>query len=403
MVGVGEGGDGQDGSGVSVKSGTGNGPRAKHVGEESTNAVTIGAAAHFPHPSSAGPIQLPTTSSSSPQTASKTLREFRSSASSSPGASRDPVPPGYRSPKRPTRDIGTQYTPPAPPSTEHPSIINAPAKSEPGHPVVGDTQAIIADSQSLSATSAASACPPETPPAPQVRETPRSTLTISKAQNSRPVASSASSTTHASPKKRKKTGEEVKVLPSDYAQCEPKTLAVLIASLIMDLIGHNDNIQLEEVHLTRFHSRTPPGISVHDYMQRLTFHATLPTPVLLAMVNYIDKLCEAFSIFTINSLTVHRFLIAAATVAAKGLCDVFWTNSTYAKVGGVSKKELAILELELLSKIEWRIVPNPEKLGEYYKSLVDNHPSYILSGPNSSGTPSSQSSDSIGTDTMNTD
>lgn len=118
------------------------------------------------------------------------------------------------------------------------------------------------------------------------------------------------------------------------------------------------------------------------------------------MVSYIDKLCEAFPIFTINSLTVHRFLIAAATVAAKGLCDVFWTNSTYAKVGGVSKKELALLELELLTKIEWRIVPNPEKLGDYYRSVVENHPDYAFEESDSSRT---TSSDSIGTDTMDTE
>ena len=150
--------------------------------------------------------------------------------------------------------------------------------------------------------------------------------------------------------------------------------------------------------------RTPPGISVHDYLQRLTFHATLPSPVLLAMVNYIDKLCEAFPIFTINSLTVHRFLIAAATVAAKGLCDVFWTNSTYAKVGGVSKRELALLELELLTKTEWRIVPDAEHLGDYYRNLIDGNADYSIEKTDISDGPStSASSDSIGTDTMDTE
>lgn len=96
------------------------------------------------------------------------------------------------------------------------------------------------------------------------------------------------------------------------------------------------------------------------------------------MVFYIDRLCAAFPIFTINSLTVHRFLITAVTVAAKGLCDVFWTNSLYAKVGGVSLKELALLELELLTRVEWRIIPETEKLGEYYRSVVERHPDYVL-------------------------
>jgi hypothetical protein len=39
------------------------------------------------------------------------------------------------------------------------------------------------------------------------------------------------------------------------------------------------------------------------------------------MVFYVDKLCAMYPAFTISSLTVHRFLITAATVAAKGLSD----------------------------------------------------------------------------------
>lgn len=82
--------------------------------------------------------------------------------------------------------------------------------------------------------------------------------------------------------------------------------------------------------------------------------------------------------FTISSLTVHRFLITAATVAAKGLSDSFWTNSLYAKVGGVSLRELALLEVEFLKRLEWRIVPKPETLVDYYKGLVDRGEGYIL-------------------------
>ena len=93
--------------------------------------------------------------------------------------------------------------------------------------------------------------------------------------------------------------------------------------------------------------RAPPAISVKDYLFRLIVHATLSPPILLSMVFYVDKLCTMYSAFTISSLTVHRFLITAATVGAKGLSDSFWTNSLYAKVGGVSLRELALLELEI--------------------------------------------------------
>ena len=96
------------------------------------------------------------------------------------------------------------------------------------------------------------------------------------------------------------------------------------------------------------------------------------------MVYYIDRLCALYPAFTISSLTVHRFLITSATVASKGLSDSFWTNKTYARVGGVSLKELALLELEFLWRVEWRIVPRPEVLVDYYRSLVERSDDYEI-------------------------
>ena len=96
------------------------------------------------------------------------------------------------------------------------------------------------------------------------------------------------------------------------------------------------------------------------------------------MVYYIDRLCALYPDFTINTLTVHRFLITAATVAAKGLSDAFWNNSTYARVGGVKVAELKLLELEFLHRVDWKIVPNPEVLVAYYKGLVERCPGYAL-------------------------
>src|SRR6516225_9011112 len=122
----------------------------------------------------------------------------------------------------------------------------------------------------------------------------------------------------------------------------------------------------------------PPAISIPDYLFRLIVHATLTPPLLLSMVYYIDRLCALYPAFTISSLTVHRFLITSATVASKGLSDSFWTNKTYARVGGVSVRELALLELEFLWRVEWKIVPQPEVLVDYYMSLVQRSEGYEI-------------------------
>ncbi|KAK5462650.1 Pho80p cyclin [Exophiala xenobiotica] len=179
-------------------------------------------------------------------------------------------------------------------------------------------------------------------------------------------------------KKARPDAPPVRIMPLLYETCNTRDLVVLISSMLMELIRYNDAIPLREGQLTRFHSRAPPGISVLDYLQRLTTHATLSPPILLSVVYYIDRLCTLYPAFTISSLTVHRFLITSATVASKGLSDSFWTNKTYARVGGVSMKELALLELEFLQKMEWRIVPQPETLVEYYKNLIERSDQYQL-------------------------
>ena len=58
-------------------------------------------------------------------------------------------------------------------------------------------------------------------------------------------------------------------------------------------------------------------------------------------------------------------------MVVKGLSDDPRGNQGLAFVGGISARELAILELDLLIRLEWRIMPKPEVLLNYYRSLVE--------------------------------
>ncbi|KAI4123145.1 MAG: hypothetical protein LQ338_005412 [Usnochroma carphineum] len=214
-------------------------------------------------------------------------------------------------------------------------------------------------------------------------------------------SATSSSSQGSSPKRARPAKRAMKIMPEQYETCDVKDLVVLISNMLMELVRFNDDIPLKDGRLTRFHSRAPPGISIKDYLQRLTTHATLSPPILLSMVYYIDRLCALYPAFTISSLTVHRFLITSATVASKGLSDSFWTNSLYARVGGVSLKELALLELEFLWRVEWRIVPKPEVLVDYYRSLVERSDGYQIERLRSSA--SSNGGSSNGSDSSMAD
>ncbi|GME79887.1 unnamed protein product [[Candida] boidinii] len=168
----------------------------------------------------------------------------------------------------------------------------------------------------------------------------------------------------------------LKKLPNNFKNCSKNDLIAIISRMLTSLIDINDNSSnnnnnslntnnnsandmsnLNHENLTRFHSRTPPQISVQSYLSRLSQYSSLENAVLLTSIYYIDLLCSCYPIFTLNSLTVHRFLLTATTVASKALCDSFCSNSHYAKVGGVNLIELNLLEVEFLNKVNWRVVP----------------------------------------------
>ncbi|CAF9911551.1 MAG: hypothetical protein GOMPHAMPRED_007450 [Gomphillus americanus] len=300
------------------------------------------------------------------RSASTTLAEMRSVYSRSPRLS-----------AHLTRDASTQYSSPETPELERSSVTG----KRKDRAVEGDE--VMRDESSPPRPQLTPQIPAVAPVPTKIAEPPPhavSNAPIASSSTSIPPATSgAQSVDTTQSKKPRPLDAEAKIVPASYEDCPTSDLVPIIASMLMELIRHNDDMPVTNTGLTRFHSRAPPGISVRDYLQRLAHHATLSPPILLSMVYYIDRLCSLWPKFTINSLTVHRYLITSATVASKGLSDSFWTNSTYARVGGVSLKELALLELEFLWRIEWRIVPNPEVLVDYYKSLVQNCEGYEIS------------------------
>lgn len=144
-------------------------------------------------------------------------------------------------------------------------------------------------------------------------------------------------------------------LPAKFYEASIDHLALLIGDMLERLMTHNDRIPLSPESLTRFHSREPPNITVLDYLKRIVKFTNVEKSCLLLTLHYIDQICTRMPLFTLSSLTCHRFIIAAVTVASKGLCDTFCTNNLYAKVGGIGITELNMLEREFLKAIDWRL------------------------------------------------
>ncbi|KZF26781.1 cyclin-domain-containing protein [Xylona heveae TC161] len=82
--------------------------------------------------------------------------------------------------------------------------------------------------------------------------------------------------------------------------------------------------------------------------------------------------------FVVDSYNIHRLVIAGVTCASKFFSDVFYTNSRYAKVGGLPLVELNHLELQFLVLNEFRLSIPVETLDAYGTMLVEFYAREIM-------------------------
>ncbi|KAI8382390.1 cyclin PHO80-like protein, partial [Blakeslea trispora] len=104
---------------------------------------------------------------------------------------------------------------------------------------------------------------------------------------------------------------------------------------------------------TRFHARLVPSIDIHSYLARILKYCPCANECFLSLLVYFDRMSKnslalTGKPFTIDSFNIHRLIIAGVMVSSKFFSDVFYTNTRYAKVGGLPVSELNSLEIEFL-------------------------------------------------------
>ncbi|CAO3607347.1 unnamed protein product [Cunninghamella echinulata] len=72
----------------------------------------------------------------------------------------------------------------------------------------------------------------------------------------------------------------------------------------------------------------------------------------------------------IDSFNIHRLIIAGVMIASKLFSDVFFTNTRYAKVGGLPVSELNVLELEFLALNNYNLFVTVEEFQYYGDQLL---------------------------------
>eukprot|EP00439_Symbiodinium_sp_Y106_P066494 s984_g10.t2 len=113
-----------------------------------------------------------------------------------------------------------------------------------------------------------------------------------------------------------------------------------------------------------------PGIGVEAYLQRIATYFQCHDSCHVIALIFIDRLVKTRpDIISVNKLTIHRLLGAVTVVAAKIHDDHVFRNVQYAKVCGISLKELNKLEACVTSLLNWRLTVPVEEFQEYLDML----------------------------------
>ena len=110
------------------------------------------------------------------------------------------------------------------------------------------------------------------------------------------------------------------------------------------------------------------AIGVDSYLFHLVKKIVTSPAQLVIMLVYIDRYVSLGRPF--NSRTAHRLCLSAFVLSHKYTQDVTFKLSGFAAVGGVSAKEMAGLERELLEVLDFHMFVNEETFTMYQDSLL---------------------------------
>lgn len=143
-----------------------------------------------------------------------------------------------------------------------------------------------------------------------------------------------------------------------------------VSEVLTDIITDNSECQLESNFLATFTCKKPPCISLLSYLKRIVKYARPePSTVIVALI-LIDKLTETQNI-QLTSLNIHRIILASMVISIKYNEDEYYSNHFYAKVGGISPKELNELEYKLLTYLDFVVYIEPELYEKYKEHLKE--------------------------------
>ena len=143
-----------------------------------------------------------------------------------------------------------------------------------------------------------------------------------------------------------------------------KEISTTLNSIIQESNKNNNHHKDNSL----FFRQQIPKISIFDYLLRIQKYSGIEESTIIISLIYIDRICKKKGI-VLSKYNIHRLIFTAILIAIKYNEDIIYDNLYYSKIGGVTKKELLILENEFLQLIDFNLFVSNKIYQKYYEYL----------------------------------
>ncbi|CDY08862.1 BnaA06g23620D [Brassica napus] len=142
-------------------------------------------------------------------------------------------------------------------------------------------------------------------------------------------------------------------LQEPMAEIMPNIITAM--SYLLQRVSETNDHLSQKQSISGFHGITKPSISIRSYLERIFKYANCSHSCYIVAYIYLDRFIKKQPFLLINSFSIHRFIITSVLLSAKFMDDLCYNNGYYAQVGGISKEEMNMLELDFLFGIGFQL------------------------------------------------
>ena len=164
-----------------------------------------------------------------------------------------------------------------------------------------------------------------------------------------------------------------KIISNSNEEIIPIKTIEIISDLLNNICeGNKDKSQLVNIKIKPFMTTNIPTMPIKDYILRLSQFGQINESTIILILIYIDRICKINN-FHLNFRNIYKLIISSMIIAIKYNEDNFYSKEVYAKLGGVTMKELNYLEFQFLILIKFSLFVEKDLYDKYYDNLISIH------------------------------